>query len=395
MQIKLQSGLGSRLWPRLWPRLWFVATVILVNGFSGAYAIESKADYAFLMDTTSGVVLFEKNANARMSPASLSKLMTILMVFEAIDEGTLLPDDEFIVSDNAWRRGGARSGGSTMFLNVHSKVSVRDLLRGVIIQSGNDACIVLAEGLAGSEERFAALMSARAGELGMTKSSFTNATGLPHPEHKTTARDLAILAAEVITKHARYYRLFAERDFTWNKITQINRNPLLYANIGVDGLKTGHTEESGYGLVASGEQNGRRLILVVNGLPSKRARAAEARRLMVWGFRSFKRQVLARATDEITHLPVWHGSDAKVAVQPQQRFDIIAPRSGRRKMVATVMYEKPVLAPIKKGDVLGKLKVTMPDLTPQEMSLVAANDVSRGNMIGRAFSSLAYFLLGE
>lgn len=282
-----------------------------------------------------------------------------------------------------------------MFLNARSQVEVRNLLRGVIIQSGNDACIALAEGLAGSEAAFAQIMTERAQELGMSKSTFTNATGLPDPEHKTTPRDLAVLARTLINDHSKYYPLFSEREFTWNKIRQTNRNPLLYANIGADGLKTGHTSESGYGLVASAEQNGRRLILVINGLDSKRARAREARKLMTFGFRNFQRDLLVEAGQEVAAFPVWHGDQDSVKVTTDRRFDIVTPRSGRRKMVATVTYEKPILAPISKGDRLGVLKVTLPNLSSQEIDLVAAEDVGKGNALGRAISSLVYLIVGD
>lgn len=360
-----------------------------------AFALDTKADYALLMDAQTGVVLFEKNADARMSPASMSKLMTVLMTFESLESGAVTADEKFFISDDAWRRGGAGSGGSTMFLNARSRVAVEDLLRGVIIQSGNDACIALAEGLAGSEEVFAQMMSERAQELGMYKSTFMNATGLPHPEHKTTARDLAILAQHLINNHSNLYSLFSERDFTWNKIRQTNRNPLLYANIGADGLKTGHTTESGYGLVASAEQNGRRLILVVNGLNSKRERAREARRLMTYGFRNFQKELLVEAGEVVTELPVWHGDESVVKATPERRFDIITPRTGKRKMVATVTYDKPILAPIKKGDEVGVLKITLPGLQSQETVLVAAEDVERSGVIGRAISSLIYLIVGD
>ena len=384
MMMKLAVMMRVRA---LWAALLFLPAT--------AQALDTKADYALLMDAQNGVVLFEKNADARMSPASMSKLMTVLMAFEALDSGRITPDDEFYVSDDAWKRGGAASGGSTMFLKARSRVQVRDLLRGVIVQSGNDACIALAEGLAGSEDVFAQMMTERAQELGMRGTTFTNATGLPDPDHKTTARDLALLAQQLINGHSRYYPLFSERDFTWNKIRQTNRNPLLYANIGADGLKTGHTEESGYGLVASAEQNGRRLILVINGLDSKRARAREARRLMTYGFRNFQREVLIEADEEVTQLPIWHGADSTVRITPARRFELVTPRSGRRKMVATVTYEKPILAPIKKGDRLATMKVTLPGLAPQEIALVAANDVARGNAISRAISSLIYLIAGD
>ena len=376
---------------RLLKSLWVMLLLLPVS----AQAIETKASYALLLDAETGVALFEKNADARMSPASMSKLMTVLMAFEALESGAISADEEFFVSDDAWRRGGAGSGGSTMFLKARSRVSVLDLLRGVIIQSGNDACIALAEGMAGSEPAFAEIMTERAQELGMSRSRFINSTGLPDPDHKTTARDLAILARELINNHADYYRLFSERDFTWNNIRQTNRNPLLYANIGADGLKTGHTQESGYGLVASAEQNGRRLILVINGLNSKRERAREARKLMTFGFRNFQRDLLVEAGQQVAELPVWHGDEATVKVTTKQRFDIVTPRSGRRKMVATVTYENPVLAPIKAGDKLGKLRVTLPGLVPQEVDLVAAEDIDKGNIIGRAIDSLIYMMVGD
>ena len=376
---------------RLLKTLWVMLLLLPVS----AQAIETKASYALLLDAETGVALFEKNADARMSPASMSKLMTVLMAFEALESGAISADEEFFVSDDAWRRGGAGSGGSTMFLKARSRVSVLDLLRGVIIQSGNDACIALAEGMAGSEPAFAEIMTERAQEVGMSRSRFINSTGLPDPDHKTTARDLAILARELINNHADYYRLFSERDFTWNNIRQTNRNPLLYANIGADGLKTGHTQESGYGLVASAEQNGRRLILVINGLNSKRERAREARKLMTFGFRNFQRDLLVEAGQQVADLPVWHGDEATVKVTTKQRFDIVTPRSGRRKMVATVTYENPVLAPIKTGDKLGKLRVTLPGLVPQEVDLVAAEDVDKGNIIGRAIDSLIYMMVGD
>ncbi len=373
----------------------FLTICIFLAGSGFARAIEVSADYALLIDADTGVVLYEKNADARMSPASMSKLMTLFMVFEALESGTLQIDEKLFVSANAWRKGGARSGGSTMFLQPRSKVSVENLLRGVIVQSGNDACIVLAEALAGSEETFAQLMTERAHEMGMLNSTFANATGIPAPNHKTTMRDLALLTQQLIARFPDYYNLFSERSFKWNNIFQNNRNPLLYANIGADGLKTGQTQESGYGLVASAEQNGRRLILVINGLKSKRQRAVLSRRIITWGQRNFSRETLFSAGHTVTHLPVWHGTQSTIAVVPERRFDIMVPRIGQNKMVATVTYEKPVLTPIKKGDPLAVMKVTLPNMAPQKMTLVAATDVERSGLLGRAFGSLGYLLLGE
>ena len=377
------------------PGRFILALWLLVALGMPARAFESRADYAFVMDAETGVVLYEKNADAPMSPASMSKLMTVLMVFEALRDGAVQPESKFFVSDDAWRRGGSASGGSTMFLNARSKVSVLDLLLGVIVQSGNDACIALAEGLAGSEEAFADMMTQRGIELGLRNSVFANSTGLPDPNHKMSARDLGHLARIIVQEFSTYYPLFSERAFTWNGIRQTNRNPLLYADIGADGLKTGHTKESGYGLVASAAQGGRRLIIVLNGMTSKRARAAEARKIMNYGFRSFTSEVLVESGDIITKLPVWHGRKSSVSLAPDRLFKIIVPRGGMRRMAATVTYEKPVLAPIKKGDTLGVLRITLPGLLPQEMPLVAAEDVARGGMIRRAFDGLGYLLFGD
>lgn len=360
-----------------------------------AKAIETRATHAIIMDYETGMVLFEHNADLLMSPASMSKLMTVLMVLESVDDGRITMDDKFFVSNDAWRRGGSKSGSSTMFLNAQSRVSVENLLRGVIIQSGNDACIALAEGLGGSEAGFAELMTERAQDLGMMNSNFVNATGWPDPEHKTTARDLAMLSEYMIRKFPKQYGMFAERSFTWNNITQQNRNPLLYTNMGADGLKTGHTKESGYGLVASAEQNGRRLILVINGLKSKRERASEARTLMNWGFRAFSNRTLASPEKEVMRAPVWQGEFATVGLVPEKQFRVTLPRTGLRKMVVSATYEKPLLAPIKKGTPVGVLRVTMPGLETQEIALVTDTNMEREGLFARAFSALVHLLFGD
>ena len=253
-----------------------------------ARAIETPAAYVALMDYATGDVVFEKNADELMAPASMSKMMTMVMLFDAIGDGRVSLDDEFVISENAWRKGGAASGSSTMFADVNSRVPVRDLIYGVIVQSGNDACIAIAEALAGSEEAFAEQMTARAREIGLEKSTFTNATGWPEPDHLMTARELAMLARYIIANYPDFYRIYSVKEFEWNGITQQNRNPLLYMNMGADGLKTGHTSVSGYGLTASAERGGRRFILVVNGLESERQRADETQRLMDRAFREFR-----------------------------------------------------------------------------------------------------------
>lgn len=360
-----------------------------------AHAQNTDAEYAIVIDMETGVTLFEKNADVAMAPASMSKLMTLLMVFEALKDGRITLDDEFYVSDKAWREGGAKSGGSTMFLDARSKVRVEDLLRGVIVQSGNDACIVLAEGLSGSEENFALAMTARAAELGLSASTFTNSTGLPHPDHLMSARDLAILATILIRDHSAFYPIFAERSFTWNGIQQSNRNPLLFANFGADGLKTGHTSQSGYGLVASAELNGRRIIMVLNGLRDARHRAQEARSMLNWSLRSFASEVLFDGEKVVLDIPVWHGADQRIALVPAKQIKAIIPRVGQRSVAATVTYNNPVFAPVQKGQVLAKLRVTAANMASQDFDLVAARDVDRSGLLGRAFASFAHLLFGQ
>lgn len=377
-------------------RLCMIFMLLFITSFmSAAHAIETRATHAILLDHETGMVLFEHNPDTLMSPASMSKLMTVLMVLEAVEDGRISMSDKFFVSDDAWRRGGSKSGSSTMFLNARSRVSVENLLRGVIIQSGNDACIALAEGLGGSEPGFAEMMTERARDLGMKNSTFMNSTGWPHVDHKTTARDLAYLTMHLIKHHTSSYGMFAERSFTWNGITQQNRNPLLYANMGADGLKTGHTQESGYGLVASAEQNGRRLILVLNGLQSKKERASEARKLMNWGFRAFTNEILATPDDVLVRAPVWQGEFARVGLAPSKAFRVVLPRTGLRKMVVTASYDKPVLAPITKGTPVGKLRVTLPGLETQEIDLVTTANIEREGMLARALSAISYVIFGE
>lgn len=376
-------------------RLWLLAVMASLVLSAPTYAQTTDTEYAVVIDMETGVTLFEKNADTPMAPASMSKLMTILMVFEALKDGRISLDDEFYVSDRAWREGGSKSGGSTMFLDARSKVRVEDLLRGVIIQSGNDACIVLAEGLSGSEENFALAMTSRAHELGLTESSFTNSTGLPDPEHRMSARDLAKLATILIRDYSDYYPMFAERSFTWNGIRQSNRNPLLFANMGADGLKTGHTSESGYGLVGSAEVNGRRIIMVLNGLRDARHRASEARSMLNWSMRSFASEVLYEGGEVVTDIPVWHGSDQRIALVPRKQIKAILPQVGRRSVAATVTYDSPVFAPIQQGQKLATLRVTAANMASQDFDLVAARDVERAGLFSRAFASFAHLLFGQ
>lgn len=358
-------------------------------------ALETIAREAFLMDATTGAVLFEKDADKPMPPASMSKMMTVHMLFERLKEGSLSLDDTFSVSERAWREGGAKSGGSTMFLAPGARVRVEDLIRGIVVQSGNDASIVVAEGLASSEEAFAQEMTAHARKIGLIHSTFRNATGLPDPEHMTTARDLALLAIETIQVFPEYYRYYSEKQFTYNGIRQGNRNPLLYSDTGVDGLKTGHTEASGYGLTASAKRGDRRLILVVNGLPSMKVRSHESERLLEWGFREFENYKLFAAGNTVAEADVWLGRERSVPLLIDKDLVITLPRKARGEMKVAATFESPLPAPIAKGDRLAKLVITAPGVDPVEVPLLAGADVKRLGVFGRLGAALKYLLWGN
>lgn len=360
-----------------------------------AAAFETKASHAVLVDGETGAVLFEKEGDVLMAPASMTKLMTMTLLFEALKEGRLTLTDTFKISENAWRRGGAASGSSTMFAEVNSRISIEDLIRGVIIQSGNDACIAIAEGLSGSEEAFAEEMTRRGRELGLKQATFRNSTGWPDPDHRMTAIDLAILARHHIYDLGDYYHYYSEPEFTWNGITQTNRNPLLYFNMGVDGLKTGHTEESGYGLVASAERNGRRLILVTNGLSSERERAEESERLLQWGFREFESYELFVAGEVVENAEVWQGTYDLVPLVVAEEVKLILTRAARRDMTVTVNFDGPVPAPIRAGQEIGTLVISAPDTPTNTFPVYAGANVDQIGLFGRAVSSLLQMIEGE
>ena len=315
---------------RLLQRCCLVLAVIVANSLAAeasALGIDTTGKYAYMIDTTTDTVLLDKNGDVPMPPASMTKLMTAYMVFDRLKSGRLSLDDKFQVSEKAWRK-----GGSKMFVMVNSRVSVRKLLQGIIVQSGNDACIVVAEGLAGSEEAFAEAMTRRAKEIGLTHSQFKNATGWPAEGHHMSAHDLAILAEKIIKEFPEYYPIFSEKNFTYGGIRQGNRNPLLYKDLGVDGLKTGHTEASGYGLVASAVRNGRRLILVINGLSSVNERSSESARLLEWGFRATANYALFKKGETVDHADVWLGQAPQVPLVVDQALTVTLPR--RRKVRA-------------------------------------------------------------
>ncbi|MFD2207535.1 D-alanyl-D-alanine carboxypeptidase family protein [Kiloniella antarctica] len=353
-------------------------------------AIDTSAREAYLIDYTTKTVLLNKNAETSMPPASMSKIMTAYMVFERLKDGRLSLDDKLPVSENAWRK-----GGSKMFVEVGTEISIFDLLRGIIVQSGNDACIVVAEGLGGSEENFAQEMTLKAREIGLENSSFANATGWPDPGQRMTAKDLGTLADRIITDFPEYYGVYSEKSFTWSGIKQDNRNPLLYKNIGADGLKTGHTEEAGYGLTSSAAQGDRRIILVLNGMKSAKERSEESARLVSWAFREFDNFELFKAGETVESADVWLGTDKTINLVPEQDLVMTLPRNAKNKMVATVSYMGPIQTPIEQGERLGTLKIEAPDIDTVEIPLVAANSVEREGGFGRIVSALNYLILGK
>ena len=372
------------------------AMILLGAGQQPAAAIETQAREAILIDVTTGSVLFEKDADVEMPTASMSKIMTMYMVFEALADGRLTLDSELPVSEQAWRM-----GGSKMFVHVGDRVRVEDLIRGVIVQSGNDASVVLAEGLAGSEAEFARRMTERARELGLTSSNFTNATGWPHPDHYSTARDLATLAARLIADFPEYYHYYSELEFTYgtdvssgDPITQWNRNPLLYRDIGADGLKTGHTEEAGYGLTASAVRDGRRLIVVVNGLPSESVRAEDAERLMEWGFREFEALPLFAADEVVDDAAVWMGSPDRVPMVLNDDLTVSIAHGARDQLRVLVRYDEPIPAPIAAGQQVATLIVDVPGMPTRQVPLLAAQEVQRKGFFGRVTAGAMHLVLG-
>ena len=354
---------------------------------------QTGAPYAILIDADSGTVLFEKNADKLNPPASMSKLMTTEVVLHAIAEGKLKYEDEMTISENAWRRGGAPSGGSAMFAALNSRVSVRDLLHSVMIQSGNDACIALAEGIAGSELAFADMMNKRAREIGLTQSRFTNSTGLHDPDHNMTARELAKLAQHIIKTYPEPYKIYGEREFTWNRVRQQNRNPLLAMGIGADGLKTGFTKEAGYGLTGSAVNNNLRLIVVVNGFKTMKERADEARKLLEWGFRAFEARPLFAAGETIGEAKLYGGAQSRVPLVSPTPVRLLVPRSLSEKLSAKVVYSGPVMAPVEKGRPIGTLKVSRGDNVVLEVPLQAGEDVGGGSLHQRAFDAMGEMVI--
>lgn len=347
----------------VWKSCFHAACMVLVvfaHGISStasAEGFDTKAKHAIIIDSRSGKVLFEKDADELFPPASMSKVMTMLMIFERLESGRLKETDEFKISENAWRRGGAPSGSSSMYAILDSRVAISDLIQGVIVQSGNDAAITLAEGVAGTEERFAQDMTARARELGLAKSVFKNATGLPDEGHVSTARELASLTRYLIEVFPQYYKFYSQPEFTWNKITQQNRNPLLGNYEGADGVKTGYIKESGYGMIGSAERNGRRLIVVASGMKSKRERGEEAEKLLNYGFTKFRPIRLYAAGDTIGQARVWGGEQSTVRIVAKEDINTLLSDDEKATAEARLVYQGPLKAPIKAGVEIGSVNI--------------------------------------
>ncbi|WP_244645594.1 D-alanyl-D-alanine carboxypeptidase family protein [Salinarimonas ramus] len=366
-----------------------IAVVVLsIAGLAPSAAFETSAKQAYLVDVATGTVLFAQNADEPMVPASMAKIMTVETIAEEIRQGRLDDADTFVVSENAWRRGGAPSGGSTMFAEVGSEIALPDLLRGIIVHSGNDASIAAAEGIAGSEEAFARMMTRHAREIGLERSEWRNATGYHDPEQVTTARELADLTLHLIRESPEIYAIFGEESFAWNGITQRNRNDLLTMNIGADGVKTGFLSESGYGLVGSAVQDGQRLIVVVNGLDTARERANEARKLLEWGFRAFERRRLFEPGEVVGEAQVFGGASPYVALTASRPIEILLPRGDDQRLSARIVYEGPLMPPVDAGVPVGRLRVMRGDALALEAPLETAESVARGPVSRRAVDGL-------
>ena len=363
-------------------------------GVAQAQLYETRAKQALLIDADTGTILFSKDPDTPFPPASLAKLMTMEVVFNAIKAGRLTLDDTFLVSEHAWRTGGAMSGGSTMFAELKSSIRLEDLIRGVIIQSANDGCIIIAEGMAGSEENFARLMTERAREIGLKTSVFKNPHGLPAEGQIVTVRELVKLAQHIWREYPEFYRYYGEREFTWNGIRQRNRNPLLAMDIGADGLKTGYTEESGYGIVGSVERGGRRLFVALGGMASENERAEEARRILDWGMRAFEKINLFDDGETIGEAKVFGGSQPGVRLTANGPLSIFVPITNRDRMIARIVYQGPVVAPVEAGTPIGALKVWIGDTLSQETPLFAAETVGKGRLHQRAMGAIEELLIG-
>jgi D-alanyl-D-alanine carboxypeptidase (penicillin-binding protein 5/6) len=363
-------------------------------GPATAQLLDTKAKQAFMIDAITGTVLYEKDADALIPPASLAKMMTMEFVFHALKTGRRNINETFTVSENAWRTGGAPSGTATMFAELKSSIRLADLIRGTIIQSANDACIIIAEGFAGSEAAFATMLNERTKVIGLTKSVFRNSNGLPDPGQKVTMRDLVKLGSHIWREYPDFYKIYSEREFTWNKITQRNRNPLLGLDIGADGMGTGFTEESGYAIVGSAEHNGVRLFMAMGGMASDKERAEEARKMLEWGQTAFTKVPLFGAGEVMGEASVFGGDSMNVPVGSETPVAILIATQNRLRLRANVTYKGPVIAPVQKGQEIGQLNVYSGETLIQVTPVVALGDVTVGTLTDRALSAVKELATG-
>jgi serine-type D-Ala-D-Ala carboxypeptidase (penicillin-binding protein 5/6) len=368
-------------------------TVLATSANAAPPTIDTSARHAVVIDFNTGATLLDKGADERMAPASLAKMMTAYVVFQDIKKGQATLEDLLPVSEKAWAK--HKTGESNMFVPLGGRVKIEDLIRGMIIQSGNDACVVLAEGLAGSEQAFIDQMNEWAAKLGLKNTHYAKVDGLPDPGEYTTARDLALLARHLIADFPEYYHYEAEKDFTYNGIKQGNRNPLLYKNLGVDGLKTGHTSEAGYGVTISAVRDGRRIIEVLAGMSSMKERSRKSEKVLEWAFREFNDYRLVKAGEAVDEAPVWLGETAKVQATAASDILVTLPRKARRDLKVTAVYDAAVKAPVSQGQTVGKIVVTAPDMDTREFPLVAAQPVARLNPFGRVAAAAGYLLWGK
>lgn len=381
---------------KLFAFAWLAAAALAAGGApkSMAEGFQTSAPHAILIDADTQTVLYEKAADDLVTPASTVKIMTAELVFRELTEGRLKLDDEFTVSEYAWRTGGAPAGGSAMFLQLNSRVRVEDLVRGLVVDSGNDAAITLAEGVAGSEDAFVSRMNKRGAELGLTKSSFGNPWGKAGPDQKVTPREMVRLAAHLIKTYPEFYRYFGEKEFTWNKIHQLNRNPLLTMSIGADGLKTGNIDDSGYGIVGSAVSDGRRLIVAVYGARTAKDRAEEARKLLQWGFRNFEEKPLFKAGETVGEAQVYGGAQGRVPLVAHNDIKVLLPRGGNEKLTGKIVYEGPIIAPVESGATVAKLEVKRGAVVVLEQPLETAERVEQGSLPRRAFDAAWEYAAG-
>jgi serine-type D-Ala-D-Ala carboxypeptidase (penicillin-binding protein 5/6) len=360
----------------------------LAQAQESAPAALTKARQAYLVESKTGTILLAVNENQAFPPASLAKLMTMEVVFSALGRGEVTEQTQFPVTEYAWRNGGAPSGTTTMFAALKSQVPVMDLVRGVVVQNANDGCIILAEGLSGTEAEFAARMTARAKDLGLSRSAFGNATGLPSAESYTTARDLVELARHIHREYPQYYPIYSQPEFEWNKILQRNKNPLLSLNIGVDGLGAGYAEGAGFAAVASIERSGTRLFLALGGLESEKDRTDESRRLLEWALSSFETKVLFKADEVVGQASVYGGQSRYVDLVAKEPIDIYVPKNNPERLTGRIVYRWPLRAPVEEGQPVGSLRIFSGDKLLREVPLSTAQAIETGSLASRATDAL-------